>query len=487
MALPGREAAEVEGKQGVNSTPRHLAGLVALIFAVFVLKSPTLTDPYHWDALGYVASTAMDMVDHGFRLTHPYNTGHPPLFCLALAAAWTIFGCSPLVSHVFVVLIGAVGIYFTYRLGEFLYGRPVGVAAATLTLLNQIVFAQLGTLNVVTALFTLGLGATSAYLRGKWTVYVLTACLLVLTHQPAVLFVGAFALHRVLAAALGQTRRGLARDLALILAPVAPLALWSVYFAHATGGSFLNPGWLSNTDVFFPTLRVNAVRHFLYDGTPDNVNRYNWVLVTLLLPAETIRRGRPGRPGPRAGLLFALLIAVHLAAFSWSDDLPRYFMPVLPYFYIAGARALSLLLEKQTWGSRGVVLGAVLLGALSITNYGGHRSRPGWQLESNLEYRDHIQTHVAAARYIEQDHPQAVVVTCWPMSGELGEPRHGYVSRPIQVSVDYDDPPPGALLYDSPESDCRGRRPFRELVRNARLLRRFEHSGKSAAVYAMGQ
>jgi hypothetical protein len=264
-----------------------------------------------------------------------------------------------------------------------------------------------------------------------------------------------------------------------------PLAAWAAYQASELGWAF-NQGLLHNRSAFIDTLRTNVVRHFLVDTTSDAVNRWNF-LATLAIVAALVRfRKIPSsNEARRPGLLFLLVCAVHVAAFSYSDDLPRYFVPILPYFYLSATGSLAALFGSVRLHSFVVVGASAALAALFTTHYRTSRSAPGWQLESNLDYADSVETHVAAARYLEQEHRTATIVTCWPMNGELAEPRHGYVSQALFVSTDFDAAPAGSILYVSPESACRGSRAVRRRVANARLLRRFEVRGKRADVYRL--
>ena len=160
-------------------------------------------------------------------------------------------------------------------------------------------------------------------------------------------------------------------------------------------------------------------------------------------------------------------------------------MPVLPYFYLAAAGSFTALLGSARRRALVIVGASAALSALFSTQYRTERSAPGWQLESNLDYADSVQTHVLAARYLEKEHPTATIVTCWPMNGELAEPRHGYVSRPLSVTSDFENAPSQAIFYYSPESACRGVASVRRRLATARLIRRFERNGKRADVYAL--
>jgi hypothetical protein len=69
-------------REGSHQAARYVekqrsVAIVAMLLGLLVaLKHASLREPYHWDALGYVAGTALDMVDNGFRLVREYK--RPP-------------------------------------------------------------------------------------------------------------------------------------------------------------------------------------------------------------------------------------------------------------------------------------------------------------------------------------------------------------------------------------------------------------------------
>jgi hypothetical protein len=53
--------------------------------------------------------------------------------------------------------------------------------------------------------------------------------------------------------------------------------------------------------------------------------------------------------------------------------------------------------------------------------------------EDNLTYRDFIQLHANAARFLEQHESNQVVLTAWPATDELTKPYLGYVKQPFSL------------------------------------------------------
>ena len=57
----------------------------------------------------------------------------------------------------------------------------------------------------------------------------------------------------------------------------------------------------------------------------------------------------------------------------------------------------------------------------------------GFSPEDNLAYRDYVQLHEKAERFLEARYPMSRVLTAWPASDELTRAWLGYVTRPMQV------------------------------------------------------
>ena len=53
--------------------------------------------------------------------------------------------------------------------------------------------------------------------------------------------------------------------------------------------------------------------------------------------------------------------------------------------------------------------------------------------EDNLTYRDMIVLHQHAVHFIDQNYPQATVLTAWPATSELTRPELGYTNHPVKT------------------------------------------------------
>jgi 4-amino-4-deoxy-L-arabinose transferase-like glycosyltransferase len=426
-------------RKGTRNIIKHGLLIIIFVLLVFAFKYDVLDDPYHWDALGGFVYISLDMYDHNFRLLPDVSRqfGHPPLFYLSLALAWKIFGYSISLSHVYVLILGALGLFFTYKIGEKLFDPTVGIAAATLLFFNQLFFAQIGTLNDTMPVLTVSVMAVYFYLQKKRLWFILSGALAVAIKETNALLLLAIFLHFIGERYL-QNKRIRLNDLCsawFIIVPLTPLFAWFAYQKLMIGWAF-RTDLMINAPNFMKVFGLNMLRYLFYDPTDYAVNKYNFIISGLIMIGlpSLIRMKKAG--AKRAYALFTLLILINMAFFSLTPDLPRYFTIICPFFYIAGAGSIFLLLSKLKNKNLARGIYVLIIGTcvvLFISNYYGDRTMQGWLLESNMEYLDLLETHGQAAQYIESAFPDATVITFWPMSDELTDRRKGYVTKEIDV------------------------------------------------------
>ena len=213
-----------------------------------MLHYPWRCLPYYWDEAGYYAPAALDFCRRGLLI--PESTqklGHTPLLTAFVGTVWRVFGVSPCWARLAMMLVAAATVAATYELGRRVAGRAVGTWAALLLAISPLFFAQSSMLHIdlgpalyvtlaVLALLprmeqiedaprTNGAGRN----RGV-TAFALAASLAILSKETAVI------LLPVAWAYAWRVRRE--RRLATWLAlgfPLVPLAVWTLYYHHATG------------------------------------------------------------------------------------------------------------------------------------------------------------------------------------------------------------------------------------------------------------
>jgi 4-amino-4-deoxy-L-arabinose transferase-like glycosyltransferase len=407
-----------------------LVFLVALL-ALFLLRGEALRTPYFWDEVGYYVPAAVSMYRNNLypipETTVPQS--YPPLQPLTIVAGWWLFGLSIVATRIVGFLGAAAAVAVTYLLGREVASREVGLAAAALTLASPVFFGQTGFAQpeVLLALFTVW--ATLELVRGRMRLHAVAIACLLMTKWTAIISLPAFGLYALVTAR--TWREGVLRQL-WYLPGLAILAAWLGFFYSKTGT-------LTSTDARYA--RVNlwdnlAVDAFLF-RMPIRFeqlfeNDLAWLLYGPILVAAIVWLPMRAERGTTASayLLMAAQCAAYLAFLTISGFLlPRYFVPVWPFVAVMGAAALFSLLPRPA--ATAYVAGAALL--MHLCWYGWF---PGFHpalLDARTEYMRLIDTHVAAARYIEERYPGARVATTWPIVDDLRHPYLGYVTTPVET------------------------------------------------------
>ena len=126
-------------------------------------------------------------------------------------------------------------------------------------------------------------------------------------------------------------------------------------------------------------------------------------------------------------MIFFVVIAAYVCAMALIGGalLARYLLPVVPLVIILAVSTLCRRLRY--WPAAiAVVALAFVLGWFWNPPY-------GFSPEDNLAYRDYVELHQQAERFLEARYPMAHVLTAWPASDELTRPWLGYTTRPMQV------------------------------------------------------
>src|ERR1700761_9725739 len=106
-----------ENASGWGPGTQLWAVLAATFLGVTAAHAPLLRLPYYWDEAGYYVPAAYDFFRTGTLI--PFSTltnAHPPGLSLYLAAAWKLFGFSPLTTRVAMCFAASVALLAVYHL-----------------------------------------------------------------------------------------------------------------------------------------------------------------------------------------------------------------------------------------------------------------------------------------------------------------------------------------------------------------------------------
>jgi Dolichyl-phosphate-mannose-protein mannosyltransferase len=417
------------------STPvRPLASLqiFSIIFAaIFLAHLPLLRLPFFWDEAGYYIPAAYDLVhSHAVIPTTTLDTGHPPLSAAYLALWFTLSGWKPAVARIAMLLLAAFALTNVFLLAKNIAGTGVAVASTVATAVYPIFFVQssLAHADLTAAAFTLW-GIRLSVEKRVWTSQIAFS-LAVLSKETAVITPLAIALWELVVVRGVPARERMMRMLPW-LTPLLPLAVWLLYHHHATGR------FLGNSEFYqYNVARaLNPLRFVLalglrlwgLLGIMNMLALTAAMAVAMRFPPVVDAAGERSRIAIPVQLQFAMIMLAHVVVFSLFGGalLTRYMLAAYPLVIIIAMSTLHRRVARWEWPAAVLTIFFVL--ALFFDP--PYRIAP----EDNLTYRDFIQLHARAARFLEQHERDATVLTAWPAKDELTKPYLGYVSKPFAV------------------------------------------------------
>ena len=455
------QAAHLHAMTGNPPPTRDIKDSLTLVFLILlagvcVLHLPLLRLPYFWDEAGYYVPAARDLLLTGSLIPHstPSNA-HPPLVMGYLAACWKIFGFSPLVTRLAMLIVSAFALLGVYRLALRVSNASVAAASTLCVALYPVFFAQSSLAQVDLAAAGLIFWALESYLDRRPLSSAILFALAVMAKETAVLAPLALLGWELLAPwlvdlfpstafqstaslpkpeverrASPPAQRAKPSMIVALLVPAGVLACWYCYHYLRTGYVFGNPEFFRyNVQATLSPLRIAiALIMRLWQ-----VLGYMHLFVLTLLMAWAMLHPPRGNGGVRPRIAiptqcaFAAIILAYVVVMAVIGGavLARYMLPAVPLVIII---AVSTLWRRmRAWRVLvGVTAAAFVLGWFMNPPY-------GFAPEDNLAYRDYVLMHQHAAQYLEQHSLPGPVLTAWPASDELSRPYLGYVSKTIPV------------------------------------------------------
>ncbi len=409
-----------------------------ILAALLLSHLPLLRLPYFWDEAGYYIPAARDLFLAGSLVpTSTLSNAHPPLLMAYLAAAWKMFGYSPVVTRCAILLVAAGVLAGVFRLASEVADSQVAYASVICTGLFPVFFSQSAMAHLDLAAAGLILWGLWFYLRDRRFLAIVLFALACLTKETAVLAPLALLLWEAALLVAGRRHSAIgpavpmSQTLCLLLA-LAPLCAWFGYHYARTGHVFGNPeffrynlGATLDPVRFLAALVLRLWHLFGY---------MNMAVVTLATVVAMFYPPRSAAGGsqipaiaPRVQAVFYLLIAVHAVALSILGGavLARYLLPVYPLVLIVGISTVRRRIRR--WPAVVALICAGFLVALAINP--PYRFAP----EDNLAWTDYVRLHQAADAYVARHYSAGRVLTAWPASDELAHPYLGYVARAVPI------------------------------------------------------
>jgi hypothetical protein len=411
-------------KPNIKCDKYDITVFLLFLLVVFITKFSTLNTPYYWDEMGWVRAahwlSGVNLLRSipGF---HPPTTfwGHPPALHISLASLYKLFGESIWLSHLLILCFSFLGAYFTYLLGTFLYGRKVGIFSALFLFFSAIYFAQSGMFLGDIPVTALGVMSIYFALRKKYIPYLLCAVYMVMIKETAIAII--FSLLIYLFLTEGQRSKYAFREILKYGAPLLVIAAFSILQKVTTGKFCCIYSFKFQLFELQPSLVVHQaflVTKWLF------FYQYRYIFTFLIVLNLIINKASRSR---KELLLFLPIFILSGYSFSFLYFLPRYLLPALPYFYMMAAWSLiELIKSKKLQTVMGTAITAVLIYSLSGTVLHGN-------YEWDMKYLEVVKIHKIMCEYIEEEFPNARVLTTFPHTEQLRRPYLGYVKKPLKA------------------------------------------------------
>jgi len=413
--------------------------LFALFAAALVASHASLLRlPYFWDEAGYYVPATRDLLAGSLI---PYSTpsnAHPPLVMAWIALSWKVFGLSPLVTRCAILLLAAFSLLGFFRLARTLSNATVAAAAALLTAIYPVFFAQSSLAQVDLPAAGLIFWGLDSYFRRRNVGFVIWFSLAALAKETAILVPLALFAWEIVCWGIAA-RRGAADRLRdelgstlLLLLPVLPLALWYAYHYARTGFVFGNPEFFRyNVQGTLHPLRIFLAALLRIWQTVGYMNLFVLTIACAIAMRHSPKddsRGEKQRIEIPTQLTFLAIAIFYGGALSVIGGavLARYMLPVVPL--------VILVCVSTIWRRLKLWLAMIAFVALAFVQALFVNPPYGFAPEDNLAYRDYISLHQQADAFLVTHYPSARVLTAWPASGELSQPYLGYVQRPLPVA-----------------------------------------------------
>lgn len=405
---------------------------------VAIVRPGPLSLPYFWDEADVYVPGARWLAEHGFDITpahfdDDYSRGHPPLFYLYAALAFRLLGESPSVAHLAVLPFTALGIASTYLLGAWTFDRSVGLAAAVLLACTPMYLAIGNMLLPEVPLTALSALALALFARRKLALAVLLGVAMVWIKETGIFTAAAIGVGELV-----QQRIERRLDMKRIALATVPLFALGAFFTmqKLSAGYFVFP---HHADLFAERdvgpLDLLTVVPSLFGW------HARWFLSAAAgagLMLGTRRAAASGDPAavdraPVAAVVAACggLVLFNAIFFTQMFWLERYALPAHPGLLVVLAAAVMngfvrlAPLSRATlrWGLVALVAFVGVLGLRAAT--------PADEEEHTFAYADVVRAHQRACDALGP--ADAPVLTSWPMTVELEDPRLGYRRRRLDA------------------------------------------------------
>ncbi len=386
--------------------------LVALVLASLLLigKFSAFSIYPYWDAAAYIIPASTNILKNNFDpITDPFwDIGHPTLLMELIALSWKIFAKKVWASYLPTIICAYITLLFTYLVGRKMYSAIIGFWSAILLFSMPLFFA-----HSCQALMPIPVAAgvivsVWAILEKRYFLYFISASAALLFEEMGFLIVPLLALNRFISKEENLNFLKRMANAVFAMTPGITLLIWISYHYHRTGWFLFNESF--NRKFFDPIEYINIFCKFLRGMTVTFGGC--WIitlafLIWLVLYIKTFRKDKLSYSIEKAGTLLLLILLLGYFALHacFHEYIHRYMLPVAPFFFILGVKAIYDIFENKAKYILTLILVCSVAGWIGTW-------KPGVTAEDTLAYMNIADRHRQAINHIKANYPEGTKILC---------------------------------------------------------------------------
>lgn len=417
---------------GLRTDPAWL--VLALLLVPFeIYKVRDLALPYFWDELGVYARAAVYLHDHALGLLPAdlppdLSRGHPLLLPFAFGALFRVFGATPLVAHVLMLLVSTALVVSVFWIARTHWCSAVGLAAAGLLVAQPLFLAQSTLLLPEVPLALLALWAIHAFARDRYLQAAVFLGLAIFVKETALVLVAVLAM--TLALQWWRARPPARAAMAGVVALAIPSLLYGAFLLiqKHQNGWYLYPFHKDQVNFHWA-----AMKGQLADGMAFVFVEQGRIALSVVVALWTVFRLFGQREGksrlePGVAWTFALFSLVFLLFSAGNVFMKRYLLCLLPPLAILSGRALFELVRDQVKVLLPATIALCLLSLADLT-------ASTFNCAYDMSFRDSVRVQQEATRYLDGAvGTERPILANFPTVFGLDDPRYGYVLQKFKRS-----------------------------------------------------
>lgn len=398
--------------------------LIFIISLFLWIRIPFIRLPLHNDELSQMTGVER-IVNNNFSPFVEWWGYHPPLIFELVAIGTRISSNWILVSRLTVALFGMLTLLATYILGSTLYNKQVGFISTILLFFLPIFQAQSSLFNLAVPFTFFFLLTLLLYKKEKWSGYILSASLLILTKETGALVILLLSIFDLIVQFNRRIKKVIKR-LVVINIPQLIFVFW-VILNKIHLGWYIWPFFTSFLGEGKPYRSVNSFKEIL---KVNFVDVGIWILFIGILTGLLVLAYKKSFKKNifNKEIIFSIFLAITICIFFYfTIYLPRYTLFTLPPLIIVLG---AVIYEMQKANKvTGIVMFAIVISVFFLNWFHLTNKKITWAGEKNFGFVNIIHNHQETIQWIQNNSITSQIATHYPLDAALTWSLAGYVSE----------------------------------------------------------